>query len=174
MFVDLDKFKAVNDLFGHDMGDEVLRRVSIRISACLRSRDTLSRLGGDEFVAILCDIESRSEVDAVVERINEMRAIPLEIDRQQMATGWSIGIAFFPDDGEDLETLLKKADTAMYSVKAGGCHKYRFAKNTGDLCTGLVPLNRPGRFHLCNSFSRQAMDCGVPRAPAKRKEPLSA
>ncbi len=126
MFIDLDKFKAVNDLLGHDVGDEVLRRVSGRISECLRRRDTLSRMGGDEFVAILCDIESRSEVDSVMERIAEVQAVPLEIGGQQVATGSSIGIAFFPDDGKDLNALLKKADSAMYSVKADGRNRYRY------------------------------------------------
>lgn len=120
MFIDLDKFKEINDNFGHDAGDEVLRRVSDRISGCLRGNDTLSRIGGDEFVAILCDIENRSEVAAIAERITEMQAAPLEIGQQEVATGSSIGIAFYPDDGKDLDTLLKKADTAMYAAKAGG------------------------------------------------------
>lgn len=126
MFIDLDKFKEVNDRLGHDAGDEVLRQVSCRISECLRRRDTLSRMGGDEFVAILCDIENRSEVGVVAERITEVQAVPLKIDRQPVATGSSIGIAFYPDDGEDLEALLKKADTAMYAAKAGGRNRYRY------------------------------------------------
>lgn len=125
MFIDLDKFKAVNDLLGHDAGDEVLRQVSVRFCDCLRGNDTLSRMGGDEFVALLCDIENRSEVDVIAERINSVQAVPLKIGHQEVATGSSIGIALYPDDGLELETLLKKADTAMYVAKSDGRKQIR-------------------------------------------------
>lgn len=131
VFIDLDKFKEINDLLGHDVGDEVLRRVSGRISECLRKNDTLSRLGGDEFVAVLCEIESRSEAGVIAERIIEAQAVPLSIGDRKVAAGSSIGIAFYPDDGEDLETLLKKADTAMYSAKAAGRNGYRYYNGNG-------------------------------------------
>ncbi len=125
LFIDLDKFKEVNDLLGHDAGDEVLRRVSVRFCDCLRGNDTLSRIGGDEFVALLCDIESPSEIGVVAERIINVQAVPLKIDRQEVATGSSIGIAVYPDDGDDLETLLKKADIAMYTAKSAGRNRYK-------------------------------------------------
>jgi len=131
MFIDLDRFKEINDLLGHDVGDEVLRRVSGRILECLRKNDTLSRLGGDEFVAVLCEIESRAEVGIIAERIIEAQAAPLSAGDRQVAAGSSIGIAFYPDDGEDLETLLKKADTAMYSAKAAGRNRYRYHDGRG-------------------------------------------
>lgn len=132
MFIDLDKFKEINDLLGHDVGDDVLRRVSARIAECLRKNDTLSRLGGDEFVAVLCEIESSTEAGVIAARIIEAQAVPLEIGDRKVAAGSSIGIAFYPDDGEDLETLLKKADTAMYSAKAAGRNGYRYYDGGGD------------------------------------------
>lgn len=132
MFIDLDKFKEVNDLLGHDVGDEVLRRVSARIAECLRKNDTLSRLGGDEFVAVLCDIEGSAEAGIIAARIIEAQAAPLAIGNRKVEAGLSIGIALHPDDGEDLETLLKNADTAMYSAKAAGRNGYRFHDGGGE------------------------------------------
>jgi len=125
MFVDLDRFKEINDLYGHDVGDEALRETARRISACLRKNDTLSRIGGDEFVVVLQDIHLR-ETTQIAERIIGLRALSSDIQGREFTISSSIGIAFFPDDGEDSETLLKNADTAMYRAKGKGRNNYQY------------------------------------------------
>ncbi len=124
MFLDLDHFKLINDRYGHDVGDEVLRETANRISVCLRKKDTLSRLGGDEFVVVLQDIEHQSEAAAVAERIIEELAIPIITNGHKLTISASIGISVSPDDGEDGETLLKNADMAMYQAKRLGRNNY--------------------------------------------------
>jgi diguanylate cyclase (GGDEF)-like protein len=126
MFIDLDRFKEVNDFYGHDAGDDVLRQVAGRIAACLRKNDTLSRIGGDEFVAVLQDVKDTSEVAAAAERIIELSSAPLILHGHELIMTASIGIAFFPEDGEDNETLLKNADTAMYRAKEQGRNNYQY------------------------------------------------
>lgn len=126
MFIDLDRFKEINDRYGHDVGDEVLRQVAKRISGCLRMSDTLSRLGGDEFVVVLQDISQQSEAATIAERIIETRATPLIIHGHALTISSSIGIAFFPDDDKDSEALLKKADMAMYRAKGRGRGTFEF------------------------------------------------
>jgi diguanylate cyclase (GGDEF)-like protein/PAS domain S-box-containing protein len=126
MFIDLDRFKEINDLYGHDVGDEVLRQEAKVIALCLRKNDTLSRFGGDEFVAVLHDIDLPGEAEAIAVRIIEMQSSPLNVDNHELTVNSSIGIALFPDDGEDSETLLKHADIAMYRVKAQGRNNYGF------------------------------------------------
>lgn len=126
MFIDLDRFKDVNDVYGHDVGDDVLRQVAVRIAACLRKNDTLSRIGGDEFVVVLQDVDDTREVAAVAERIMELRSAPLILHGHELVITSSIGIAFFPDDGKEGETLLKNADTAMYRAKDKGRDNYQY------------------------------------------------
>lgn len=126
VFLDLDRFKVINDSYGHQMGDKLLRIVSNRIDSLLRSEDTLARLGGDEFVLILEDIRSQADVVSVVERMREDVALPVLVDHTEMFTSASIGISIFPDDGVDAATLIKHADTAMYKSKEVGKNTYRF------------------------------------------------
>jgi diguanylate cyclase (GGDEF)-like protein len=126
MFIDLDHFKDINDLCGHDAGDEVLKKVAGLISVCLRKNDTLSRIGGDEFVVVLQDIDRMQEAAAIAQRIIEIRSIPLIIQDNTLAISSSIGVAFYPDDGEDSRTLLKNADAAMYRAKDGGRSNYQY------------------------------------------------
>ena len=125
LFIDLDSFKAVNDTLGHEMGDQLLIEVTVRLKKIFRGTDFLSRLGGDEFVALLTRI-SQDSVIAVNERILEALSQPFEIDGQSVTIGASIGISIYPHDGEELEDLIRKADQAMYEAKNKGKKTYRF------------------------------------------------
>ncbi|NVO14756.1 MAG: diguanylate cyclase [Rhodoplanes sp.] len=118
--IDLDRFKEVNDLHGHPVGDELLRRVSERLRSCLRDGDLAARLGGDEFAVVATRTDVNGELDAMVRGLLQSVAEPYRIDGRTVEIGASIGIALAPEDGDGLETLLRKADQAMYRVKAGG------------------------------------------------------
>jgi len=119
VFIDLDAFKEVNDELGHDAGDIVLKEAAVRMKSLLRGCDLLSRLGGDEFVALLTRITSDSPV-LVGQRIVEAFWEPFEINERSISIGVSVGISIYPDDGEDLEILIKHADEAMYMAKRRG------------------------------------------------------
>lgn len=120
LFIDLDKFKPVNDSFGHAVGDELLRQVARRLQACLREVDTLSRISGDEFTVILRGLTEESAPIDVAERLLASIRQPFDLDGIQVHCGASIGIAVYPDDGSQLDELLSKADYAMYEVKKSG------------------------------------------------------
>ncbi len=126
MFVDLDRFKAVNDRFGHEMGDLLLIEVAERLQGCLRRSDTIARLGGDEFVVILSDFSAPGEVAEVAEKIVTCLGLPMALGGHKVEIGASIGIAVFPQDGENLVTLMRGADTAMYRAKNVGRSTFRF------------------------------------------------
>jgi diguanylate cyclase (GGDEF)-like protein len=117
MFIDLDRFKAVNDSLGHDAGDMLLKVVSERIHTCMRSSDILFRIGGDEFTVILPVITEPEEAASVAARILEAVAAPVHIGGHELSVGATIGIAICPDDGESAGELLRNADAAMYSAK---------------------------------------------------------
>jgi len=134
MFIDLDRFKTINDSLGHDVGDELLKRVSARLSACVRATDTVARLGGDEFAVIL---ENLSQGDAdgadayegaqnVADKMISSLAAPIMINGQHLNTSCSIGISVYPSDGQDPQALMKHADVAMYDAKAKGRNNYQF------------------------------------------------
>jgi len=128
MFVDLDRFKAVNDELGHGAGDLLLQLVAQRVKDHLRSSDTLARLGGDEFVVLL---ENASNVDVCTRLAGEFIAAvsePFNLNGHFVQIGASIGISVFPTDGVDVEGLLKRADQAMYAAKSGGRNTFRFYK----------------------------------------------
>lgn len=121
LYLDLNKFKPVNDTFGHEAGDEVLREVAVRIRACLREMDTAARIGGDEFVVILQEIENIDEAVNVAERVRRSLDQPFApCGRHCGDLGVSIGMSVCPDHGQSVDSLLKKADQAMYRVKATG------------------------------------------------------
>ncbi len=127
LYLDLDRFKPVNDALGHDAGDELLRDTAKRIRQQVRESDTVARVGGDEFTVILRDINSRENVVAVAEKIIASLARPFHLERQKQSVdiGTSIGIAIYPDDAEDHQTLIKLADAAMYSAKMyGSCFRF--------------------------------------------------
>ena len=120
LFLDLDGFKAINDSLGHDRGDRVLIEAAARIRRCLREADQLARLGGDEFIVVLPEIASPADGRVVADKILAAMGEPFEIDGHTPHLGVSIGISLFPEHGEDAETLLRKADTAMYASKKAG------------------------------------------------------
>lgn len=126
LFIDLDKFKQVNDKLGHHIGDILLQQVAIRIRQTLREIDTAARLGGDEFVVILTDLTSREFIEQIVMRLLTVLQQSFELEGHIITIGASIGISIFPDDGESLDKLLRNADMAMYSAKNGGRYRARF------------------------------------------------
>jgi diguanylate cyclase (GGDEF)-like protein/PAS domain S-box-containing protein len=126
MLIDLDGFKAVNDQFGHLMGDYVLRTVAKRLKDCVRESDTIARLGGDEFVVLLAGQRSAEDSTVVAEKILGALADPVAAGGRKFEIGASIGISIFPRDGANAEQLLKHADAAMYRVKEAGKNRYQF------------------------------------------------
>ena len=130
MFIDLDRFKRVNDLMGHDAGDTVLKQVAVRILDCVRESDTVGRLGGDEFVALFNDISGREDIVHIAERILLSLNRTFYTGGREAHIGCSIGIALFPEHGKMPEDLLKKADEAMYRIKTGEKNAWAFAENT--------------------------------------------
>ncbi len=125
LFRDLDGFKKVNDTAGHEAGDHLLRIVAQRLSACVRQSDTLARLGGDEFVVLLDHVRSLSEAERLAERIVGAIAQPFSTGGTEYYLGASIGIAAYPEHGEDAATLLRCADAAMYNAKQNGRNQHR-------------------------------------------------
>ncbi len=126
MFIDLDRFKGVNDTLGHDAGDELLRELSGRLEHTLRERDTLARLGGDEFAVLLDDLATEGEVADLADKLLAGFREPFLIRRRELFVTASIGISLFPADGETVGTLLKNADIAMYKAKDLGKNTYQF------------------------------------------------
>lgn len=126
LFLDLDRFKHVNDSFGHNAGDELLRSITMCFRSCLRDPDSLARVGGDEFILMLEDYSDLRHVGEIAERLVEEACKPFQIAGQQCHVGVSVGIATYPADGEDVSTLLKHADIAMYRAKAIGRGNYQF------------------------------------------------
>ena len=126
MLVDLDDFKKVNDSFGHSAGDALLQEVAKRLNACVREGDTVARLGGDEFTIILSGLSYADDAESVAQKLLESFSLPVMLGNHEVAMGASIGIAMYPDDGEDFETLIKNADAAMYQCKKAGRNTLRF------------------------------------------------
>ncbi|MEQ1517905.1 MAG: EAL domain-containing protein [Usitatibacteraceae bacterium] len=132
MFIDLDRFKTINDSLGHDVGDELLKRVAARLAACVRVSDTVARLGGDEFAVILENLSGSEGNDThegaqqVAEKMIAALAAPIMINSHHLTTSCSIGIGIYPTDGLDPKTLMKHADVAMYDAKAKGRNNYQF------------------------------------------------
>ncbi len=126
LFLDLDGFKHVNDSLGHMVGDRLLQSVTSRLLSCVRESDTVSRLGGDEFVVLLTEIEEPEDAAVVATRMLEAVGQTHFINGNELHVTTSIGIALYPDDGTDAETLIKNADTAMYQAKARGRKTYQF------------------------------------------------
>ncbi|MFO7738127.1 MAG: EAL domain-containing protein, partial [Desulfatiglandaceae bacterium] len=126
MFLDLDRFKAINDSLGHEAGDELLKKMGRRIGESLRESDIVARLGGDEFIMLLPEITAETQVTTVAGKILAAVARPFTLAGQEFRITISIGIAMFPADGEDEQTLMKSADIAMYNAKEGGKNNFRF------------------------------------------------
>ncbi len=126
LFVDLDQFKAVNDSLGHPVGDMMLQEVAQRLRACVRDTDTISRLGGDEFLMALTDVQELDAVHRIATHIVATLAQPMQLQGHVLRTTISMGVAIWPDDGNDFDALLQRADTAMYQAKASGRNAHRF------------------------------------------------
>ena len=127
-FIDLDRFKEVNDEFGHAMGDQLLVEVSRRINSCVRSSDTVARLGGDEFTVILADLAQTSRIETVARNITHVLAQPFHFDGIEASISGSMGIAIYPADASDINELIKKADEAMYAAKNSGGNRFGYTK----------------------------------------------
>jgi diguanylate cyclase (GGDEF)-like protein len=120
LFLDMDDFKTVNDTLGHSVGDELLKQVAKRLTGLLRGEDTVARIGGDEFVVLLSGLKDENYSTVLAERIIETLKPSFQIDDHEIYSSFSIGIAVYPNDGNDVETLYKNADAAMYRAKAQG------------------------------------------------------
>lgn len=126
LFLDLDRFKYINDTLGHDVGDVLLQAVGKRLQSCVRESDTIARRGGDEYKIILDGIHRGQDAAAVARKILDALAHPFAIEDHELFVGASIGISLFPADGADVETLIKHADIAMYRAKARGGNHFQF------------------------------------------------
>jgi diguanylate cyclase (GGDEF)-like protein/PAS domain S-box-containing protein len=126
LHLDLDNFKSINDSLGHEAGDALLRQVAQRLSGCVSEGCTISRQGGDEFSILVPGLLHADDASALATRIMEQLQLPFMIRGQEISTSASMGVAIFPDDGGELETLRKKADVAMYQAKEMGRNTYRF------------------------------------------------
>ncbi|MGZ8229994.1 MAG: EAL domain-containing protein [Burkholderiales bacterium] len=126
MFVDLDRFKVVNDTLGHAMGDELLRQVGARLSVCVREGDTVARFSGDEFVLIVNDLHGPEDARHIAQKVLQAYVEPFRVSSHEIFVSTSIGISMFPSDSEDEQALLKNADSAMYRAKESGRNSFRF------------------------------------------------
>ena len=148
MFIDMDRFKVVNDSLGHSAGDRLLQDSAKRLAECLRESDTVARLGGDEFVVMIENFTAPKDAIAVAQKALASLAKPFFVDGQEFLMSASIGISTFPDDGKDAETLLKNADIAMYRAKDQGRNNYQFYS---------AQMNK-------HTFERLAMESSLRRA----------
>jgi diguanylate cyclase (GGDEF)-like protein/PAS domain S-box-containing protein len=135
MSLDLDKFKIINDTLGHAAGDQVLKTISTRLTGIIRAGDTIARVGGDEFVLVMLETRSKEDATTIAHKILDAFAEPLLIDGHQVHLSTSVGIAIYPEDAEDMETLVKKSDAAMYYSKGHGRNQFKFFSD-GDVSIG--------------------------------------
>jgi diguanylate cyclase (GGDEF)-like protein/PAS domain S-box-containing protein len=126
LFIDLDNFKNINDTLGHDVGDELLRQVARRLSECVRVEDTIARQGGDEFIVLLDSLEDGRGASLVAQKILNSLRLPFTLGGTEQHVSGSVGIALFPEDGRDAQTLMKNADTAMFHGKGLGKNTYQY------------------------------------------------
>jgi diguanylate cyclase len=147
LFIDLDRFKNINDSLGHFVGDKLLCEVAKRFIHCVRETDTVSRQGGDEFVILLSEIDSAESVAEIAEKLLAVVAQPYFVDGYELSVTHSIGISVFPDDGDNIEAIMRKADTAMYKAKEAGRNNYQFY--TRDMSVAAI-----GRLALENDLRR--------------------
>ena len=132
LFLDLDNFKSINDTLGHSIGDRLLQSVATRLSACLRLSDTVGRLGGDEFVVLLSEVKHPADAAISARKILAALVRPHRVGEHNLSVTASIGLSTYPADGQDAETLIKNADSAMYRAKRNGRNNYRFFDSAQD------------------------------------------
>jgi diguanylate cyclase (GGDEF)-like protein/PAS domain S-box-containing protein len=126
LFFDLDHFKAINDSYGHHMGDALLREIARRTTGCVREIDTVCRLGGDEFVLVLPELREAADAGAVARKLLTLLSQPYSIEGHRLRITPTLGISIYPRDGADADTLMRNADTAMYHAKESGKNAFRF------------------------------------------------
>lgn len=126
LLLDLDQFKQVNDTLGHQVGDELLKTISRRLTGCVREVDTVARLGGDEFVIVVTGVDDVEELAPLIGKLSKLVSLPVRVDHHDLHVTPSIGGSLFPKDGSDVSTLLKKADAAMYRAKASGRGNFKW------------------------------------------------
>jgi diguanylate cyclase (GGDEF)-like protein len=142
LFIDLDRFKTINDSLGHAVGDVLLKKVASRLVKQLRVGDTICRIGGDEFMVVLPEVKRSSHVAQVAQKIIDQLSQPEMVEERELTVTPSIGIAVFPDDGRDAETLIRNADAAMYHAKEMGRANYQFFTEQMNLLAAR-PRGRP-------------------------------
>lgn len=128
LFLDLDRFKDINDTLGHDKGDKLLKEVALRLLSCVRKTDTIARLGGDEFAIILPEVDNKTRIETIAKNIIHKLSTPFKLDKKHVGhyISTSIGIVVFPDDGTDMKSLMKHADQAMYAAKLAGRNRFNY------------------------------------------------
>jgi diguanylate cyclase len=153
LFLDLDHFKNVNDVLGHHIGDELLKNVSTVLKNVLKENDFVARVGGDEFVLIIQDYKSKLELIDIINSVKDELAKPWLIQTHLVETTCSIGIALYPQDGEDLISLMKNSDIAMYEAKKHGRNRYRFfTKELNESILRVIKLNNDMKDALKNNY----------------------
>lgn len=151
--IDLDNFKQINDTLGHAVGDEVLRLVARRLESVVRDSDAVSRHGGDEFLVLLAEVTQASDAALIATKIQSALAGPMRVGTHELRVGASIGMAIYPEDGEDAATLIRRADAAMYHRKRRGGHGFGFYRE--GLESDPIP---------------EASALGIPQAPTARSK----
>jgi diguanylate cyclase (GGDEF)-like protein len=146
LFLDLDRFKMINDTLGHSVGDELLRLVAARLKRTLRETDTVARIGGDEFIILLLSVNGRREVSSLADKILKSLIVPFELRDHELFITTSLGICMYPDDGQNTEDIVKQADIAMYHAKSMGRNNVQFYNNDMD-------QNASRRFVISTAFA---------------------
>ena len=168
LIVDIDRFKTINDSLGHAIGDELLIEVARRLQESVREADVVARAGGDEFLVLLREASDRESLNAIAGRIREELSRPVQADARELRVTASIGISVFPDDGADIETLMKSADLALYQAKDTGrnCHRYFSPSDAGaggDQARDRVePAAGAGTAGIRTVLSAAGVDCREP------------
>lgn len=147
LFLDLDRFKIINDTLGHSVGDELLRMVAARLKRTLRETDTVARIGGDEFIVLLSSVIGCNDVANLADKIMKSLILPFNLRDHELFITTSLGICMYPDDGQDTEDMMKKADIAMYHAKSLGRNNIQFYNDDMD-------QNASRRFVISNSLRR--------------------
>jgi len=144
LFIDLDRFKPINDSFGHLAGDTVLSEIALRVAAHFSQQDSIARIGGDEFIVIIEDVNDINDVNTSLTELLKVIEAPILIDKQSVSVSASIGIAMYPEDADDAEHLIRNADIAMYSAKQAGKNRYqRYTQSMNDqIQTNTILQNR--------------------------------
>ena len=149
LFLDIDQFKLVNDTLGHTIGDRLLQVIAARLIGCVRGEDTVARMGGDEFTTLLAEVGDRRATSVVAQKVLDAVRQPIVVDGHELFVTASVGMAVFPEDGDDAETLLKNADRAMYRAKDAGRNNYQYATPSAfDAAEGRLALERSLRHAL--------------------------